>query len=240
MLRLLLLLLSLLLCPAGPYSLHAQSHESLALAAYLRSDLSQWDEALAASASIPDPETRLLTQAEYQLGKAYAAMAGEDESARDAAMEAMDDMLDQIWELTETNATAHGLYAALLGLKIARTPMTGMIHGSRASRYVSKGVALGPDNPAALYHAAGNLYYTPEQWGGDPEQALRYLQRAISLYGPDRNQNYRYLAALALLGQVQAKLDQTDAARATYRMALEAQPEFHYVSKLLLPRLGVE
>ena len=215
----------------------AQTYETLALEAYLHNDLERWEKALAATRSITDEEKRLLTRAEYQLGRAYAAMATQDEDVRDEAMDGVDDALDALWEVNDKNGTAHGIYSGLLGLKIARTPITGMIHGSRAAKYASKAVKLAPHDPAALYHAAANLYYTPEQWGGDSEQALAYLLQALELYGEGRETNWRYLNTLALLGQVQARLGQTDHARATYRTALEAQPDFGYVSNVLLPKL---
>ena len=216
----------------------AQSYEALALKAYLHNDLGMWEEALTAAQSITDEEERLLTRAEFQLGRAYAAMAVDDEDVRDVAMDELDDALDALWEVNDRNGTAHGIYSGLLGLKIARTPLTGMIHGSRASKYASKAVRLAPDDPAALYHAAANLYYTPEQWGGDSDQALAYLQQAIELYGSGQAANWRYLNTLALLGQVQARLGQPDRARATYRTALDAQPEFGYVRNVLLPKLN--
>ncbi len=226
----------LLLCLAGT-CVRAQHAEALALTAYLHNDVAKWDAALAAAAAIPDPEKRLLTRAEYQLNRGYAAMVADDDAALDDVIAQMDEALDQLWEIDDENAVAHGLYSALLGLKIARKPISGMIHGSRAANYAEKAAKLGPQNGAALHHAAANLYYTPPQWGGDPEQALRYLEQAVDTYGPDRNSDWRYLSTLALMGQVQRELGQTDRARATYELALAAQPDFGYVSKVLLPQL---
>jgi tetratricopeptide (TPR) repeat protein len=215
----------------------AQKHETLALQAYLGNDLPTWEAAIAATTSIADPEERLLTVAEFQLGRGYAAMAADDKAALNDALDEAGDALDALWEINDGNAVAHGVYAGLLGLKIAKTPITGMLYGSRASKYAEKAAKLGSDNGAALYHAASNLHYTPEQWGGDPESALALLERAVDAYGPDRDRNWRYLNTLALKGQVQARLGRTDAARATYARALDAQPDFLYVSRVLLPQL---
>jgi tetratricopeptide (TPR) repeat protein len=215
----------------------AQTYETLALEAYLQNDLDKWDAALAATEAITDPEHRLLTRAEYQLGRAYAAMAAGDDAARNDALDQIDENLDELWEINERNAVAHGLYSGLLGLKIARRPIMGMIYGSKAGTYAERAAELGPENGAALYHAASNLYYTPEQWGGDLTESRNLLERAVETYGPDRNDNWRYLNTLALLGQVRQKLGDTEGARLAYEKALAAQPEFGYVRNVLLPAL---
>ena len=112
-----------------------------------------------------------------------------------------------------------------------------MVYGSRAAKYAEQAMNLDPRDPTALYHAASNLFYTPEQWGGDPELALAYLEQAGAYFGPNRNDNWRYLALLALRGQVEARLGHADRALATYTEALTAQPDFTYVSRVLLPQL---
>lgn len=213
------------------------NHHALALEAYLANDYATWQRALAATQTIEDERRRLLIQAEYRLNSFYAAAESEDEDQQDAAIDGADELLDRYWELNEKSGPAHGIYSGLLGLRIARKSMLGIIHGSRAGSYAEDAIQLAPNDPVALYHAAGNLYYTPERWGGDPAQALKYLQKALSTYGEDRDRHWRYLATLALLGQVQQRLGDTEAARATYAIALQAQPEFAYVSKVLLPEL---
>ena len=231
-------LITLLLTVGFCTGARAQSHDTLALRAYLTSDLATWQRALAATDQVADAKTRLLLRAEYNLALAYASMGREeDEDVRDAAIDDMDDALDNYWKLDEESAAAHGLYSALLGLKIARKPMTGMLYGSRAGSYAEDAVALDSNDPTALHHAAANLYYTPEQWGGNPQLALEYLQKAGQQYGEGHHNNWRYLATLALRGQVEAKLGMTEVARATYAEALEAQPDFAYVSRVLLPQL---
>ena len=212
-------------------------HRELALNAYLTSDPAAWRQAItAAEGQISDETTRRLTQAEYQLAGAFASFGRGDDAARDRFMNALDSNLDAYWKLDDANATAHGLYSALLGLRIARKPMSAMIYGSRAGSYAKKAIKLDANHPTALYHAAGNLYYTPEQWGGDPALAIAYLEKSVAAYAGDAT-NYRYLEALARLGEVQASVGQTEAARATYQRALAARPDFAYVSQVLLPKL---
>ena len=215
-----------------------QEAESLALHAYLTADLEGWQRAIEAATQLADERQRLLTVTEYQFGLATASMAGEERDATLVdALDAMDDTIDDYWELDKENARMHGLYSALLGFRIARKPIMGMAYGSKAGKYAERAVTLGPDDPVALYHAAGNLFYTPEQWGGNPQLALEYLDKASRLFGTDRDTDWRYLATLALRGQVEAQLGHTDRARATYAEALAAQPDFAYVSKVLLPSL---
>ena len=215
----------------------AQSHSELALAAYLQNDLERWDEAIAATSTIADDEERTVTSGIYHLTATYAAMAAENEASLDRHMDALDEIIDEVWDITETNGVAHGLYSAYLGLKIARKPMTGMLYGSRAASYAEDAVDLAPDDPRALYYAASNLFYTPKTWGGDQEKAEAYLLKASRQYGDDAKNDFHYLETLALLGQAQAALGKTDAARATYERALQLQPEFGYVKNRLLPSL---
>lgn len=61
-------------------------------------------------------------------------------------------------------------------------PQAGMRFGSRASADITTALADAPDNPRALLAAGTQDLYTPVQWGGDKERAVRRLQRALDAF----------------------------------------------------------
>ena len=217
--------------------LTAQSHEQLALTAYLSGQEADWQTALTATETITDPKTRLLTRAAYHQEALGVAMGREEPELADRHLDALEEAIDAYWKLDEDSAEAHARYSALLGFKIARKPMLGMIYGSRASKYARRAVELDPDHPAALMAITYNLYYTPEQWGGNKAAALTHIEKAAKNLPADWRTDYQSLSVLALYGQVLAGNGQTDAARAVYQKALAAQPDFRYVKRYLLPEL---
>ena len=120
------LLLFLLLCTCVRAQTNAHDGERLALRAYLTADPALWQQAITKAKAVPDDRLRLLTLAEYQYGLASVTMGRDgQEKTFDDALDALDDAIDEYWELDDENATVHGLYSALLGFKIARKPMMG-------------------------------------------------------------------------------------------------------------------
>ncbi len=229
--------LLILLCLTGLLA-SAQNPNTLGRKAYLSGTAEDWATAIEAAHAIPDPATSLITIARFHQGAAYAAMAFKQDEAFDEHLDGMEASIDALWEITETSAAGHGLYSALLGLKIARKPMLGMIHGSRASSYAKEALELDATDPIALYNAAGNLFYTPEQWGGDKAKAIKLLNAALANTSEEGKLDYNYLAVMAMLGEAYMQTGDYPAARLVFEKALSEAPDYSYVEQILLPRLA--
>ncbi|MFK8163630.1 MAG: hypothetical protein AB8H12_14380 [Lewinella sp.] len=237
--RYLTLLLLLFVCTCGRAQCEQQSVlQTEARTAYLKNDLAAWDKVLSAARATPDnPENQLQT-ARLALGALGAAMANESDDHLKTYLDIMEEALDEFWKSDKKNAAANGLYSAYLGMVIARSPMKGMLYGSKSSKYAAKGVSYDPKSQEAQYCLGSNLFYTPTTWGGDPDEAVEHLKNAAAAVPTDQAAcDWFHLQTLALLGQAQAKTGDTQAARLTYLQALKLEPEFGYVKQVLLPAL---
>lgn len=219
---------------------HSSELDQQARTAYLTNDIASWEKVLAEAKALPDSPASQLQRARLGLGAAGSAMAmaNENDAFLSQCLDLMESSLDAFWESDKKDAAANGLYSAYLGLLIAQSPMKGMLYGSKSSKYAAKGVALDPDSPEAQYCLGSNLFYTPETWGGDAEQAVKHLQAALVANEDAAGCDWLQLQTMALLGQAQAKAGDADGARMTYLKALQLEPEFGYVAKVLLPALS--
>lgn len=209
-----------------------------ARAAYLTSDIAGWEEVLLNAKALPDTPDNQLQLARLGLGAAGTAMARQNDDFLRECLELMESSLDKFWESDKKDPAANGLYSAYLGLLIAQSPMKGMLYGSKSSKYAVKGVAYDDNSPEAQYCLGSNLFYTPETWGGDAELAVEHLKAAIDATDDEAGCDWFHLQTLALLGQAQDKAGDTAGARMTYLKALQLEPEFGYVAKVLLPALS--
>jgi tetratricopeptide (TPR) repeat protein len=85
------------------------------------------------------------------------------------------------WELQETNAEAHYLYAANLGSAAdIKGIAASLLSLDDIKAHVRRAVTLKPDHPAALHMAGQMLEDMPQFLGGNPTAALDYLKRAVA------------------------------------------------------------
>jgi tetratricopeptide (TPR) repeat protein len=156
--------------------------------------------------------------------------------------ELLDEMIEDAKRLNQKddkNAAYAATLSSLYGVKIGLNPMQGMFLGSKSTKLIDEALALDPTHPLVQLEKAGSLYFTPEMWGGDKQQAIKHYQKAVAAFEAqdDLANNWHYLEALAWLGQAYAATDQPDQARATYQKALAFEPKFRWVSEGLLPAL---
>jgi tetratricopeptide (TPR) repeat protein len=237
--RYLTLLLIFFACTSGRAQCDEQpSLQAEARVAYLSNDLAAWDKVLATAQAAPDNADNQLQLARLALGASGSAMANQSDDHLKTYLDLMETSLDKFWKTDKKHPAAHGLYSAYLGMLIAQSPMKGMLYGSKSSKYAAKGVNFDAASQEAQYCLGSNLFYTPTTWGGDPDQAVEHLKAAAETLPTDRAAcDWFHLQTLALLGQAQAKIGDTQAARMTYLQALKLEPEFAYVEKVLLPGL---
>ena len=130
--------------------------------------------------------------------------------------------------------------AAVLGVKIARSPWKGMFLGMQSSRHAGKAVAGGPNRPVVLARRGANLFWTPAAFGGDLKQAVRTLEQSVARYEAEQGRtdwDWTYLETLAVLGQAYQQNDQKPQALAVYQKALRHAPDFAWVKYQLLPKV---
>ena len=133
---------------------------------------------------------------------------------------------------------AKALLSSAYGFKIAYSPMKGMVLGGKSSSLIEKATKQSPESPLVWRLHGSNKLFTPEQWGGDKALALESFRKAINLFEAtckDLSLHWLYLDTLAWTGQACSANDENTEAIAVYNRALEMEPDFHWVSKSLLP-----
>jgi tetratricopeptide (TPR) repeat protein len=216
----------------------AEDYHSYARMGYLQNDFSAWDMAIKKIMELPaGPEQNYLL-ARTSFGALGTGFATESEDKMDAYMKLMETALKALLKEQPEHPGGNGLYAGLLGMKIALSPVKGMLLGGKSERYARRGVQYDGSDPIAQYQAGSRFHYTPEMWGGDGKKAVAHLERALAAFSAaEKECDWFYLQTYALLGQAQAAIGERAAARQTYLQALVAEPNFGYVKYLLLPEL---
>ena len=80
-------------------------------------------------------------------------------------------------------AEAYALHAALLSAQMGIDPARAGRLGPAAQASTRASLRLAPDNPRVLFQSASSLLTTPPEWGGDPAEGARELERAATLFG---------------------------------------------------------
>ena len=159
-----------------------------------------------------------------------------------------DDLLDDAEERLRTAvkldpklAEGYALLSGVYGLKIANSPMSGILLGPRSGSAIDRAEALEPENPRVLLSRGIGKFNTPAMFGGSVKDAETYLRRAIDRFRVESPSKpfpaWGRFDAHAWLGQVHARRGDKAAAREEYRLALEVAPRSGWVQFVLLPAL---
>lgn len=209
--------------------------ESQFYTAYVTNSLLSWKISLQQLEDKKEGANQLL------LAKGYYAAAGtalgnKEESLASEYLDKGHILVNKLLESDENSAETHALLSAILGLKIALSPIKGMLYGSKSSRAANKGIQLAPDNGFTNFVQGNNLFHTPSMFGGDVKESIAYLEKATLIYAQKQPlQIWEYMNTLALLGQAYHAQEDYKKAKITYETALEIAPNFGWVQYSLLP-----
>jgi tetratricopeptide (TPR) repeat protein len=176
----------------------------------------------------------------YRQSNLMTGRAKEDEVklVLDEASKALEESAAKLaWP--ETYALQSSVLGQMIGLSPG--PITAMRLGPKSDQAMDRAVALGPTNPRVwLLRGIGSMF-KPGFFGGGLDKAEKDIKKAIALFPNDKPApsapGWGHAEAWAWLGQVYAKQDRVDDARAAYRKALEIEPGFGWVTNTLLPEL---
>ncbi len=135
------------------------------------------------------------------------------------------------------------LLSSLYGLKIAKNWIQGPFLGPKSSRLIEVAIILDSLNPRAWLVRGISKFNTPSIFGGDIDEAIENLKRAIDLFernniadplGPD----WGYIDALVWLGKCYERKKQFEKAAEFYKRALEVEPRFGWAKRELSKLTG--
>lgn len=137
------------------------------------------------------------------------------------------------------------LLAAIYGIEIAHSWMSGATLGARGNSLTERAISLDSTNPRAYLILGTSKLNTPGIFGGSVEKAVEYLKKSISLFESaparpksDLEPTWGYLDALTWLGLAYEKEGHYAEALAEYRKALATDPAYTRAKYVLVP--GVE
>jgi tetratricopeptide (TPR) repeat protein len=207
---------------------------------YLTASKAPWEQAIQKikqDASL-DETQKLTALTEAQIGLLVYALANQDEATYKTVADDLEENLETLLEQDETDARSLAKMARLNGATMAFNNWKAMYLGPTNEKLVDKALKADPESPEAWMQRGGSLLFTPEMFGGDVDEAVVAFEKAVQLYEaqPNHASNWRYLDALAWLGQAYQKADRPKEATAVFTKALEVEPDFGWVKYKLLPK----
>ncbi len=214
------------------YWLQAQSQQELEYAAYLKAGKSLWERCVDQANRQHGGESFEATMAAY--GLLNSTMATEDETTFDDNVDQVVDHLKAIIKEKPQWGEPQAVLSTVYGLKMAYSPMKGIIYGSKSGSLIESAVKLQPESPLVQKLYGSYKLYTPSMFGGDAEEAVKAFTLAVQLYEDlDSSGNWLYLDALVHLALSYRKTQQTDQAITVLEKAINLEPDFNWAKAIL-------
>ncbi len=187
-----------------------------------------------------DPEDATL---QYWIGVAsWRAVPLLEEPNADRAKQVCRDGLaacEKVLAADPKSADAMALRASLQGLWLGFDSSQMMTLGAQMEEAMGRATALAPRNPRVQFLRAIHTLHKPAFIGGGPQRAKPEFDRAVELYAADTTDSpLAWGAADASLwaGRCAMQLADTTGAVTHYRRALELEPDYGWVRRVLLPQ----
>ncbi len=208
--------------------------------AYLSQNISMWHQSYKLAEANDDAFTRGL--AGYAILNASLPLQNEDlfDEYLDDTSNPLEKIID---EEGSQAAEAKAIMSGILGLRIAYAPYKGMFLGGKSGNFADDAIKEAPDSYIAWKLYGNYKFYTPGAFGGDINEAAKALEKSIDLMEQDpelTQDNWMYIDAMAHLGQAYVQLDQPVKAKHIYEKVLKIEPNYVWVSKVLLPQLDAQ
>ena len=222
--------ISLLLIAAG---LSGQTLENLQYGAYLTTGKTMWEKSVKEASEKFGEESFEKALALY--GLLNNTMASQDEETFDAHKDGAIDLLKKLIEDNPNWGEPKAVLSSTYGLVMAYSPMKGMFLGMKSTSLIEEALKQQPTSPLVQKLYAGSKLYTPEMFGGDPEEAVESFSVSIELYEGSQTQsnNWLYLDALMGLSMAYRKTDQPEKAVEVLKKALKVEPDYKWAEAVL-------
>ncbi len=213
-------------------TIHTQSLNELQYAAYLKAGQSLWQRSIELAEKQHGPASFEATMSAY--GLLNNTMANKDEATFDEYVELVVDQLSAIIKDQPQWGEPQAVLSTVYGLKMAYSPMKGIVYGGKSGSLIESAVKHQPESPLVQKLFGSYKLYTPSMFGGDAKEAVAAYTQSILIYEqqPTAN-NWLYLDALVGLALSHQKNQQTDLAIEVLEKALKIEPEFQWASALL-------
>ncbi|GAA5027243.1 hypothetical protein GCM10011506_13650 [Marivirga lumbricoides] len=217
---------------AANYQAGAQTAKEVSYQAYLTNSEELWKLAIKKA---DNPWSKALAC----YGLLNFTMVAQNEELFDDYLDTTLDLLEESENDEKHKAEALALRASIYGFIMGYSPWKGMLYGPKSSSAINEALKLSKTSGIVWMVQGSSLFYTPESFGGDKAEAEKAFEKSIESYenNGDTLTHWLYLSALANLGRTYYANGKHNLAKATYEKALAIEPQYHWVSKVLLPQV---
>lgn len=139
--------------------------------------------------------------------------------------------LKKAMELEPDLGELDAFYAYMLGFEIALNPEKAMSLGFETYQYFGKAFEKSPENPRVHYLKGVSDLYTPEQYGGGADAAIKTLEKSVALFEKEKiddpvKPSWGKDEAYTFLGIAFSQKGDKDKAVEFFTKALEVNPEY--------------
>lgn len=200
-------------------------------AAYLAASKTMWEKSAELATEKHGENSFERAMALY--GILSNTMASQDEETfdkyKDKTVDLLEKLIDENPEWGEPKAVLSSTY----GLVMAYNPMKGMFLGMKSNSLIDEAMEQQPESALVQKLYAGSKLYTPEMFGGDPEEAVESFTKAAELYVADSEGNWQYLDTMMGLSMAYQKLGQKEKAMELLEEAIELEPNYYWAKSEL-------
>jgi tetratricopeptide (TPR) repeat protein len=190
-------------------------------------------------ASPPAERAVLIRYAVAYIGWRLAFSPAVAEREQNDLLEEAEAHLEAVLKINPRFAEGHALLGGVLGAKIAKSPIKGILLGPRSSAAVDQAMELEPDNPRVLLANGTGKFNTPAMFGGSDREAETLLRKALERFAAEPADkpwpNWGRVDVHAWLGQVLVKRGDKAGALAEYEKALALAPKSGWIQYMLMP-----
>jgi tetratricopeptide (TPR) repeat protein len=166
---------------------------------------------------------------DYRLANFYIA-SGEMDKAESYTKESQK-YLEKAMERDPEFGELDALYASMLGFEIALHQEKAMSLGFQIFQYFGKAFQKNPDNPRIHFLKGVSDLFTPEQFGGGADAAIKTLNHCLELFEKEEiidpvKPSWGEEEAYTFLGMAHSQKGETEKAEEFYRKALKINPDY--------------
>jgi imidazolonepropionase-like amidohydrolase len=166
---------------------------------------------------------------DYRLATYYLTLGQMDKAA--PYIKESQDYLEKTMEMKPDIGELDAFYAYMLGFEIALDPEKGMSLGFESYKYFGKAFEKSPENPRVHFLKGTSELFTPAEYGGGPDVAIKTLQKSVDLFEKEKiddpvKPSWGKEEAYTFLGMAFNQKGETDKAVEFLTKALEINPEF--------------
>lgn len=166
---------------------------------------------------------------DYRLATYY--IASEETDKAETYTKESQRYLERAMEMDPDFGELDALYASALGFEIALHQEKAMSLGFQIFQYFGRALQKSPDNPRVHLLKGVSDLFTPEQFGGGPDAAIKTLSKCIALFEKEEikdpvKPSWGKDEAYTFLGTAHNQKGEREKAEEFFRKALEVNPDY--------------